>query len=220
MEFHCCTNPQLIQFILYSNPSSEIICTNLVHLLRLKRCELLAWEGCIFWNSRPDDSSLSEQLKLTTDYLKMVRKVFSSSQAKIIKNAHEEDWEFITRAPLYTWDLGHPSAKMYVEGEIVETKLFVIISKLKLEIHSGNLEILRLFGKDVKMFQVAQLSFLSRKLRIQNLLHRCFLRSRMYVVYFLGAAAEQGKWLRNYLLMMNFWLKFSYGMSNDLITVF
>ncbi|KRY82331.1 hypothetical protein T4D_10184 [Trichinella pseudospiralis] len=115
---------------------------------------------------------------------------------------------------------GHPSAKMYVEGEIVETKLFVIISKLKLEIHSGNLEILRLFGKDVKMFQVAQLSFLSRKLRIQNLLHRCFLRSRMYVVYFLGAAAEQGKWLRNYLLMMNFWLKFSYGMSNDLITVF
>ncbi|KAL1240452.1 Transcription factor [Trichinella pseudospiralis] len=39
----------------------------------LKRCELLAWEGCIFWNSRPDDSSLSEQLKLTTDYLKMVQ---------------------------------------------------------------------------------------------------------------------------------------------------
>ncbi|KAL1240449.1 Cystatin-8 [Trichinella pseudospiralis] len=113
--------------------------------------------------------------------------------------------------------LGHPSAKMYVEGEIVETKLFVIISKLKLEIHSGNLEILRLFGKD--FMEVAQLSFLSRKLRIQNLLHRCFLRSRMYVVYFLGAAAEQGKWLRNYLLMMNFWLKFSYGMSNDLITV-
>ncbi|KRY82340.1 hypothetical protein T4D_3678 [Trichinella pseudospiralis] len=56
------------------NPNiSEIICTNLVHLLRLKRCELLAWEGCIFWNSRPDDSSLSEQLKLTTDYLKMVQ---------------------------------------------------------------------------------------------------------------------------------------------------
>ncbi|KRZ21075.1 hypothetical protein T4B_3242 [Trichinella pseudospiralis] len=98
-------NNKVSKFILYSNPSSEIICTNLVHLLRLKRCELLAWEGCIFWNSSPDDSSLSEPLKLITEYLKMVRKVFSSSQAKIIKNAHEEDWEFITRAPLYTWDL-------------------------------------------------------------------------------------------------------------------
>ncbi|KAL1243867.1 Transcriptional activator NphR [Trichinella spiralis] len=46
------------QFILHSNPSSEIIRTNLAHLLRLKRRELPAWEGCMFWSSRTDRTDL------------------------------------------------------------------------------------------------------------------------------------------------------------------